>query len=53
MYTIPELKERNNRFAALLNCSSSESQLKCFRKVTPAQIQDAALVLSKEKGDDG
>jgi len=53
MFKLSELGPRNDAYAKLLNCSSSESQLACFRKATPEELVNAATTLSAQVQPDG
>lgn len=52
-YTSEELKLRNNAFAEVLNCPSTQGQLDCFRSASVASLVDAFIPMSYIKGTEG
>lgn len=47
MFRVDELADRNAKYFELLNCSSKESQLGCFRKASVPSIVNAYNSLAK------
>lgn len=53
MFKIEELEDRNAEFARLLNCTSGQDQLDCFRNATVQSLVDAYASITRFEASSG